>query len=158
MKIVIVAVGQRQPAWAQAALEDYLTRFPADFKVELKEVKAEPRSTRGNDPVQRLLVAEAARIRAATPPGGRLVALDERGADWTTDRLASTLGRWREEGVQPVFVIGGPDGLEAGLKQAAHTQLRLSSLTLPHALARVLLAEQLYRAWSVLSNHPYHRP
>jgi 23S rRNA (pseudouridine1915-N3)-methyltransferase len=157
MKIVIVAVGQRQPAWAQAALEDYLTRFPADFKVELKEVKAEPRSAKGNEPVQRLLVAEAARIRAAIPAGGRIVALDERGADWTTDKLAGTLGRWRDEGAQPVFVIGGPDGLDSGLRQGAHTQLRLSSLTLPHALARVLLAEQLYRAWSMLANHPYHR-
>jgi 23S rRNA (pseudouridine1915-N3)-methyltransferase len=157
MKITIVAVGQRQPAWAQAAVDDYLARFPADFKVDLKEVKAEPRSGKSNDPVPRLTAAEAVRIRAAAPAGARFVALDERGADWSTETLASTLGRWRDEGAHPVFVIGGPDGLDAGFKQTAHTQLRLSSMTLPHALARVLLAEQLYRAWSILANHPYHR-
>ena len=157
MRITIVAVGQRQPAWAQAAVDDYLARFPADFKVELKEVKAEPRSGKGNEPVARLMAAEAERIRAAAPSGGRLVALDERGADWATATLASMLGRWRDEGAHPVFVIGGPDGLDDGLKRSAHTRLRLSSLTLPHALARVLLAEQLYRAWSMLANHPYHR-
>lgn len=157
MRITIVAVGQRQPAWAQAAVTDYLTRFPADFKVDLKEVKAEARSGKGNEPVQRLMAAEATRIRAAVPSDGRIVALDERGADWTTQKLAATLGRWRDEGAHPVFVIGGPDGLDVGFRQAAHTQLRLSSMTLPHALARVLLAEQLYRAWSMLVNHPYHR-
>jgi len=157
MRITIVAVGQRQPAWAQAAVDDYLARFPADFKVELREVKAEPRSGKGREPVARLLAAEAERIRTAVPSGGRLVALDERGADWTTATLAAALGRWRDEGAHPVFVIGGPDGLDDGLKQAAHARLRLSSLTLPHALARVLLAEQLYRGWSMLANHPYHR-
>ena len=157
MRITIVAVGQRQPAWAEDAVDDYLTRFPADFKVDLKEVKAEPRTGKSNDPVQRMLTAEAVRIRAASPGDGRFVALDERGVDWPTDKLAATLGRWRDEGVHPVFVIGGPDGLDPGFKQAAHTQLRLSSMTLPHALARVLLAEQLYRAWSILANHPYHR-
>lgn len=157
MRITIVAVGQRQPAWAQAAVDDYLARFPADFRVELKEVKAEARSGKGNEPVQRLLTAEAGRIRAATPDGGHVVALDERGADWTTQKLAASLGRWRDEGVHPVFVIGGPDGLDSEFKQAARAQVRLSSMTLPHALARVLLAEQLYRGWSMLANHPYHR-
>ena len=157
MKITIVAVGQRQPAWAQAAVDDYLARFPPDFKVELKEVKAEPRSGKGNDPVQRLMAAEATRIRSAAPADGRIVALDERGADWTTEKLASTLGRWRDDGVSPVFVIGGPDGLDPDLKKASHAQVRLSSMTLPHAFARVMLAEQLYRAWSMLANHPYHR-
>lgn len=157
MKITIIAVGQRQPAWAQSAVADYLSRFPADFKVELKEVKAEPRSGKSNEAVQRLVAAEAARIRAATPPDGRVVALDERGADWTTDALAASLARWRDEAVHPVFVIGGPDGLDPQLKRSAQAQVRLSSMTLPHALARVLLAEQLYRAWSMLANHPYHR-
>lgn len=157
MRITIVAVGLRQPAWAQAAVDDYLARFPADFKVELKEVKAEPRSGKGNEPAQRLMAAEAARIRAALPADGRMVALDERGADWTTGKLAQALGRWRDDGLHPAFVIGGPDGLDPALKKAAHAQLRLSSMTLPHALARVLLAEQLYRAWSMLNNHPYHR-
>lgn len=157
MRITVVAVGQRQPAWAEAAVHDYLSRFPTDFKVELKEVKAEPRSGKGNEPVQRLLAAEAARVRGALPPGAHLVCLDERGTDWTTAKLAESLARWRDEALHPAFVIGGPDGLDPALKQQARTQLRLSSLTLPHALARVLLAEQLYRAWSMLANHPYHR-
>jgi 23S rRNA (pseudouridine1915-N3)-methyltransferase len=157
MKITIVAVGQRQPAWAQAAVADYLARFPGDFKVELKEVKAEPRSGKGNEPVQRLLASEAGRLRTAVPEGSYLVALDERGADWTTEKLATSLGRWRDDGEHPVFLIGGPDGLDPGLRQSARAIVRLSSMTLPHALARVLLAEQLYRGWSMLANHPYHR-
>ena len=157
MRITIVAVGQRQPAWAQTAVNDYLARFPADFKVELKEVKAEPRGTKGNDPIARLLAAEAARIDAAIPRAAHLVALDERGEAWTTAELASSLGHWRDEALHPTFVIGGPDGLDPSVKQRAQMTLRLSSMTLPHALARVLLAEQLYRAWSLLTNHPYHR-
>ena len=157
MKITIVAVGQRQPAWAIAAVEDYLARFPAEFKVELKEVKAEPRSTKGNDPVARLLGAEAARVDAAVPTGAPTIALDERGADWTTAKLAENIARWRDDNIHAAFLIGGPDGLDAGLKRRVRASVRLSSMTLPHALARVVLAEQLYRAWSMLANHPYHR-
>ncbi len=157
MKIIVVAVGQRQPPWAQAATADYLARFPADFKVELKEVKAEPRSGKGHDPVARLLSAEATRIDAALPAAAHMVVLDEHGTDWTTGMLAQTLGRWRDEAIHPTFVIGGPDGLDPSLKQRARMTIRLSSMTLPHALARVLLMEQLYRAWSILASHPYHR-
>jgi 23S rRNA (pseudouridine1915-N3)-methyltransferase len=156
MKITVVAVGQRQPAWADAAVEEYLSRLPAEFKVELKEVKAEPRS-RSSDPTERMLAAEAARIRAALPDGCLLVALDERGRDWTTRQLADALQRWRDAAEHVAFVIGGPDGLDASLKSAARVLLRLSSMTLPHALARVLLVEQIYRSWSLLANHPYHR-
>lgn len=154
MKIAIVAVGQRQPAWADQAVADYLGRFPSDFSVTLKEVKPEPRS---GAPVERLLAAEAERLRAAVPAGSVLVALDERGKDWTTVQLAEAIGRWRDAAEPVSFVIGGPDGLAPEFKRSARLLLRLSSLTLPHALARVLLAEQLYRAWSLLANHPYHR-
>lgn len=154
MKIQIVAVGQRQPAWADQAVADYLDRFPADFAVTLREVKPEPRS---GAPVEKLLAAEAERLRAAVAPGHLLVALDERGRDWTSVQLAESLARWRDAAESVSFVIGGPDGLAADIKQRARVLLRLSSLTLPHALARVLLAEQLYRAWSLLANHPYHR-
>jgi 23S rRNA (pseudouridine1915-N3)-methyltransferase len=157
MRITIVAVGQRQPAWAGVAVADYLSRLPADFKVELKEVKAEPRSAKGNEPIERLLAAEATRVRAALPAGSLLVALDEHGRDWTTRQLAESLQRWRDAAEQIAFVIGGPDGLDASLKAGARMLLRLSSMTLPHALARVLLVEQLYRSWSLLANHPYHR-
>ena len=154
MKIQIVAVGQRQPAWADQAVADYLDRFPADFAVTLREVKPEPRS---GAPVEKLLAAEAERLRAAVAPGHLLVALDERGRDWTSVQLAESLARWRDAAESVSFVIGGPDGLAADIKQRARVLLRLSSLTLPHALARVLLTEQLYRAWSLLANHPYHR-
>lgn len=155
MKLSLVAIGQRQPPWADAAVKDYLDRLPADFKVELKELKAEPRPTSGD--AARAMAAEAARIRAAVPAAAALVALDERGRDWTSSQLAEQLGRWRDEAQPVAFVIGGADGLDAGLKRDARLLLRLSSMTLPHALARVLLAEQIYRAWSLLAGHPYHR-
>ena len=155
MRITIVAVGQRQPAWADAAVQDYLGRFPAELKVELKEVKAEART--GNIPVSRVLSTEAARIRSALPSGAVLVALDERGKDWSTAQLAERLQQWRDAADDLGIVIGGPDGLDPSLKADARVLLRLSSMTLPHALARVVLAEQLYRAWTVLSGHPYHR-
>lgn len=154
MKITIAAVGQRLPRWADAAVSDYLSRLPREVNVTVADVKAEPRDGR---PTARLLAAEAVRLRAALPQGGRIVALDERGRDWTTAELAAALGQWRDASEPAGFVIGGPDGLDVALKQAAHVQLRLSSLTLPHALVRVLLAEQLYRAWSILAGHPYHR-
>ncbi|HQR19343.1 MAG TPA: 23S rRNA (pseudouridine(1915)-N(3))-methyltransferase RlmH [Burkholderiaceae bacterium] len=156
MKILILAVGQRQPAWVDAAVNDYLARFPADFKVELRELKAEPRTGRA-DEAERCRSAESGRLRAAVPAGSQLIALDERGKDWTTQQLAEQLGGWRDGGDSVTFAIGGPDGLDEGFRREARLLLRLSSMTLPHALARVLLAEQLYRAWSILARHPYHR-
>ena len=156
MKILILAIGQKQSAWVTAAVDDYLARFPAEFKVELRELKAEIRTGRP-DEAERCRVAESERLRAAVPAGSHLVALDELGKDWTTQQLADQLGRWRDTAENVAFAIGGPDGLDARFKREARLQLRLSSLTLPHALARVLLAEQLYRAWSILARHPYHR-
>jgi 23S rRNA (pseudouridine1915-N3)-methyltransferase len=156
MKILLVAIGQKQPAWVDAAVNDYLARFPADFRVELRELKAEARTGRADD-AERCRTAEAQRLRAALPAGSQLVALDERGKDFTTQQLADQLGRWREQGESVVFAIGGPDGLDDGFKRESRLQLRLSSMTLPHALARVVLTEQLYRAWSILARHPYHR-
>jgi len=154
MRITIVAVGQRQPDWAETAVADYLARFPSDFRVELKTVKAE---TRAGQPPARLMAAEAERIRAALPSGSLLVALDERGRDLSTTQFAQQLGKWRDSAESPAFIIGGADGLDPGLKSDARMMMRLSAMTLPHALARVLLAEQVYRAWSLLANHPYHR-
>jgi 23S rRNA (pseudouridine1915-N3)-methyltransferase len=156
MKILILAIGQKLPAWADAAVNDYLARFPADFKVELREMKAEPRTGR-TDEAARCRSAESERLRAAVTVGSQLVALDERGKDWTTQQLAEHLGRWRDSGENLAFAIGGPDGLDEGFKRDARLQLRMSSMTLPHALARVVLVEQLYRAWSILVRHPYHR-
>jgi 23S rRNA (pseudouridine1915-N3)-methyltransferase len=155
MKLVLVAVGQRQPAWAGAAFEDFAKRFPAECRLELKAVKAEPRSS--GKPVEALMAAEAARIAAALPKGARIVLLDERGERRTSLQLAQRLRFWLGDGRDVALVIGGPDGLDAALAARADETLRLSDLTLPHALARVLLAEALYRAWSLLSGHPYHR-
>jgi len=154
MKLVIVAVGQRQPAWVNDAVADYLARFPADFDVRLVEVKAEARSGQA---VERTLVAEGQRLQAAVAQATVVVALDEHGKDWTTVQFAEQLQKWRARSERVAFVIGGPDGLDPDFKRAAAMRVRLSSLTLPHALARVLLAEQLYRAWSILAHHPYHR-
>jgi 23S rRNA (pseudouridine1915-N3)-methyltransferase len=152
--ITLIAVNARQPAWADAASDEFLGRLPADWAVAVRRVKAEPRE--GRTPAQ-IMQREAERIRAALPADSLLVALDEGGQDWTSARFAKALQRWRDDGAHPAFVIGGADGLDPALKREARLLLRLSSLTLPHALARVVLAEQLYRGWSIASGHPYHR-
>lgn len=155
MRLLVVAVGQRVPDWAQTAWDDYAKRFPPELRVELKAVKTEPRSS--GKALDALLAAERQRIEAAIPRGTRVVVLDERGTALSTRALADRLGAWQLGGDDVAFVIGGPDGLDPGLRAAAHERIRLSDLTLPHALVRVLLVEQLYRAWSVRAGHPYHR-
>ena len=154
MRLVIVAVGQRVPDWAQTAWDDYAKRFPHEIKIELKAVKTEPRASKTLDT---LYAAERTRIETAIPKGARVVVLDERGTSLTTLALASRLTDWQLGGGDVALVIGGPDGIEPAFRQAAHERIRLSDLTLPHAFARVLLIEQLDRAWSVNANHPYHR-
>jgi len=149
----IVAVGQRVPDWAQTAWGDYAKRFPPEIRIELKAVKTEPR---GSKTLETLYAAERTRIEAAIPRGARVVALDERGEVLSTPALARRLTLWQEQG-DVALLIGGPDGLDPALRQAAHERIRLSDLTLPHAFARVLLVEQLYRAWSINAKHPYHR-
>ena len=153
MLLRIVAVGQRVPDWAQTAWDDYAKRFPPEIRIELKAVKTEPR---GSKTLETLYAAERARIEAAIPRGARVVALDERGEGLGTQALARRLTLWQEQG-DVALLIGGPDGLDPALRAAAHERIRLSDLTLPHAFARVLLIEQLYRAWSVNAKHPYHR-
>jgi 23S rRNA (pseudouridine1915-N3)-methyltransferase len=152
--LVIVAVGQRVPDWAQTAWDDYAKRFPHEIKIELKAVKTEPR---GSKTVEQLYAAERKRIEEAIPKGTRIVALDERGTSLRTTALADRLKEWQLGGGDVALVIGGPDGLDPEFRQAAHERVRLSDLTLPHAMVRVLLIEQLYRAWSINANHPYHR-
>ena len=155
MKLLVVAVGQRQPAWADTAWGDFAKRFPPEMRLELKALKAEPRSS-GKTAAQ-CMAAEAARFEAALPKGVRRVVLDECGTRLTTAQLADRLRFWRGDGRDVALLIGGPDGLDPALKAGADETLRLSDLTLPHAFARVLLAEAIYRAWSVLEGHPYHR-
>jgi 23S rRNA (pseudouridine1915-N3)-methyltransferase len=155
MKLLVAAVGQRLPDWARAAWDDYAKRFPPELRIELKAIKTEPRT--GGKTAAQCMAAERARIEAAIPKGAHVVALDERGAALTTPALAARLRDWQESGDDTALLIGGPDGLDPALRTAAHERIRLSDLTLPHALARVLLIEQLYRAWSVNAGHPYHR-
>lgn len=155
MQVRVIAVGTRMPEWVRHPVDDYTGRMPQDFRVEWREVRAEQRGAGATPAVW--MAREAQRIRAAIPQGAIVVALDERGADLTTRELAARIDRWRRESQSTAILIGGPDGLDPALKTEARERLRLSSLTLPHPLVRILLAEQLYRAWSVLANHPYHR-
>ena len=154
MKLRVVALGHRMPAWVTAGWDDYARRMPPEFALELVELKPEPRD-RGKT-VQQMLAAEALRITAACKDM-RIVALDEQGQQWTTRRLAESLSTWREEASNTAFVIGSADGLSSDIKRKASAVVALSALTLPHGLVRIVVAEQLYRAVSLLSGHPYHR-
>jgi 23S rRNA (pseudouridine1915-N3)-methyltransferase len=135
MKLWVIAVGHKMPAWAETATQDYLKRMPADCAIQIKELKPDISPAK-----------EAIKI-----------ALDERGKDLSTQDLANQLSNWRQDGKDIALLIGGADGLDAELKKEAASMIRLSSMTLPHAMARVLLVEQLYRAWTILQGHPYHR-
>jgi 23S rRNA (pseudouridine1915-N3)-methyltransferase len=154
----MLAVGNRLPDWMNAGFAEYAKRMPRELPLELVEIKPEPRTT--GKTVAAMMAAEAKRIEAALPPRCRRVALDERGEALDTQALAQRLGQWQtghDGGADVAFLIGGPDGLDPALKHGAHERLRLSSLTLPHGLARVVLAEALYRAHSLRCGHPYHR-
>ncbi len=158
MKLLVVAVGQRVPDWAQTAWDDYAKRFPPEIKLELKAIKTEPRSNNKNTAA--LMAAERERIEASIAKeskGTRIVVLDERGKHTSTVQLAQRLTEWQLGGTDVALVIGGPDGLDPEFRKSAQESIRLSDLTLPHAMVRVLLVEQLYRAWSVNAGHPYHR-
>ena len=161
MKLMVVAVGQRMPDWAQTAWDDYAKRFPPEIKLELKAVKTE---ARGSKTVETLMALERNRIEAAISGGKssqgkavHVVALDERGTPLSTKALADRLKAWQGLGDDIALLIGGPDGLDPALRASAQERIRLSDLTLPHAMVRVLLVEQLYRAWSINAGHPYHR-
>lgn len=155
MKLVAVAISARSPGWVETGWDEYARRMPRELPLTLIEIKPEPR--REGKPAAAMMAAEAERLAAALPSGCRRVALDERGEAPTTEQLAQRLAKWMSVGDDVAFLIGGPDGLDPALKSSAHETMRLSSLTLPHALVRVILAEALYRATSVLKHHPYHR-
>lgn len=154
MKLTVVAVGHRQPDWVEAGCAEYLKRMPRECATAVVEIKPEPRGSKNRE---QLLAAEKSRIEDVASAGSRLVVLDERGDDLTTLKLAKRLETWMLDGRDVVLLIGGADGLDEELKARADDRIRLSSLTLPHGMARLLLCEQLYRAVSVLKNHPYHR-
>lgn len=153
VKFIVVAVGHRMPAWVDAGFAEYAGRMPREARVELVSLKP---ALRGGPP-QRALEAEGERILSALPDGCMKIVLDERGTLVRTTELARRFARWREGGRNVAFILGGADGLAESVKKAADFTWSLSSLTLPHGLARVVVAEQLYRAVSILHNHPYHR-
>jgi 23S rRNA (pseudouridine1915-N3)-methyltransferase len=155
VQLIIAAVGHKMPAWIEEGFGEYAKRMPSECRIQLKEIKPVERS--GSKTAETVMALERGKIEAALPKGSRIVALDERGKDLTTMQLSQLLTQWQQDGRDVTFVIGGADGLDAGFKASADMLVRISSLTLPHGMVRVLLAEQLYRAWSITQNHPYHR-
>ncbi len=155
MEILILAVGTRMPAWVDTAFQEYQKRMPVDAALRLIEIKPEKREG-GKTPTQ-LMQAEAQRIEAVLPRAAFRVALDEKGKQLTSVLLSQHWQQWREQARDLAFIVGGPDGLSPSIKSSADFLWSLSQLTLPHALVRVMLAEQLYRAVSILQQHPYHR-
>ena len=153
--MTILSVGHRMPAWIQDGFHEYARRMPPEVKVELVELKPEDRGA--GKAAERAMALEGERLLAAVPAGGTLLALDERGRSVSTQGLSVMLSEWMRDATHPVFAIGGADGLADAVKQKAAKLVSLSALTLPHGLVRVVLAEQLYRAWSILARHPYHR-
>lgn len=143
------------PDWVLTAWDEYAKRLPADWTVTLKEIKPESR-TSGKTP-QQMMLAEAQRIEAAIPEQTTRIALDEVGRDYSTRQFAEKLQTWHQSSQNIVLIIGGPDGLDPSLKASCDGLIRLSSMTMPHPMVRVVLIEQIYRAWSILVNHPYHR-
>ena len=142
------------PAWIQTGVDEYTKRMPAEARIDLIELKPEDRASKS---IPKVLELEAARIKASVPKSAEIVVLDERGSMIKTTDLAAWLKSWMAEGVSPCFVIGSADGLAPAFKQSAKKTIALSGCTLPHAMVRLMLVEQLYRAWSLTQNHPYHR-
>jgi 23S rRNA (pseudouridine1915-N3)-methyltransferase len=155
MQLIIAAVGHKMSGWIEEGFSEYVKRMPPECRIQLKEIKPVDRS--GSRNAEHVMALERTRIEAAIPKGARIIVLDERGRDLTTMQLAQHLAQWQQDGRDVTFVIGGADGLDQEFKAAADQSIRISSLTLPHAMVRVVLAEQLYRAWSITQNHPYHR-
>ena len=155
MNITVLAVGSKMPRWVDEAVAEYAKRFGRDIRYTLKEIKPQKRG--GGIGAEQGMAAEEKRILEALPENALLVALDERGEAPTSLQLAQHLKNWQQNGEHVCFVIGGADGMSDALKSRARLLLRLSSLALPHGMVRVLLTEQLYRAVSILNNHPYHR-
>ena len=155
MQIHILSVGEKMPAWADAAAQEYLKRMPKELGVRLVEIR--PAARAAGKPVAALLKQEALRLQAAVPAGALKVLLDERGQHWTSAQFAARLKEWLQRQSAIAFLIGGADGVDAQIRTQADIELSLSAFTLPHALARVVLVEQLYRAASILKGHPYHR-
>ncbi len=155
MKIHLIAVGNRMPDWVEKGYKEYAKRMPREVTLELHEIAAGQRG-KSLDP-KRAMAAEAEKMLAAIPRDCQVIALDEKGQSWSTVQLSQKLEAWMGEGRDVALLVGGPDGLAAECKARADQTWSLSNLVFPHPLVRIVLSEQLYRAWSILRNHPYHR-
>ncbi len=155
MKLRLLAVGHKMPAWVEQGYAEYAKRLPADCALELVEIAPGHRAK--NTSKEKAMQQEADALRKAIRPQDFVVALDVKGQPWSTEQLAQQLNGWRMQGGDVALLIGGPDGMTPELLSLARQRWSLSALTLPHPLVRVLLAEQLYRAWSILQGHPYHK-
>ena len=155
MRLYLIAVGTRMPAWVTQGYEEFARRLPADCALELMEIPAGKRGK--NADIARITRDEGERMLAAIPKGAQVIALEVTGKAWSTEQLARELDAWRHDGRDVALLVGGPEGLAPECVVRAEQRWSLSNLTLPHPLVRIVVAEQLYRAWSILHNHPYHR-
>lgn len=155
MRIRLICVGTKMPGWVTSGYQEYAKRLPADLKLELVEIAPGHRG-KGAD-VKRAIEKESKQILATLGKNEHVVALDVEGKAWSTEQLATNLEAWQMGGQNVALLIGGPDGLSAECLALANQRWSLSNLTYPHPLVRVILSEQIYRAWSLLNNHPYHR-
>jgi 23S rRNA (pseudouridine1915-N3)-methyltransferase len=155
MQFIVAAVGQRMPGWVQEAWAEYARRFPKPFSLDLREIPLQKRAK--NADIERLRDSEGQALLSAVPPGFRMITMDERGKQCSTVELARQMEYWMREERGICLLVGGPDGLSRECRQSSHQSWSLGKLTLPHPLVRVVLAEQIYRAWSITQNHPYHR-
>ncbi|MCB5227171.1 23S rRNA (pseudouridine(1915)-N(3))-methyltransferase RlmH [Alishewanella sp. 16-MA] len=155
MKLILIAVGTKMPSWVQSGFEEYARRFPRDMPFELIEISAGKRGK--NADIKRILELEGEKMLAAVPKGSRIVTLEVTGANWSSPQLSGKLQEWQHDGRDVCFLIGGPEGLSPACIDASEAKWSLSALTMPHPMVRVVMAEALYRAWSISTNHPYHR-
>ena len=155
MRIHLLAVGQKMPSWVEQGYREYAQRMPSEARLELKEIAPGKRGK--NADIKRIVQDEGQRLQQSIPKNSRIVVLDVKGKSWSTEQLAERLGDWMQSGQDVSLLVGGPEGLSSECMALADERWSLSALTFPHPLVRVILAEQLYRAWSVLRNHPYHR-
>lgn len=155
MIIRLIAVGNKMPDWVERGYQEYAKRLPSGYTLHLVEITPEKRTKQSD--IKRLTEKEGEKILAMMKPGNLVIALDVLGLAWTTPQLSTSLQTWHSENRDVDLLVGGPDGLSPTCLQKAHLKWSLSPLTLPHPIVRVVVAEQLYRAWSILHNHPYHR-
>lgn len=155
MRVNIIAIGERMSDWVQAGYEEYARRLATAMPLNLVEIPAEKRGKSAD--IKRIMDKEAKRMLQAIPANAYVVALDREGQSWSTEKLAQHLGQWQQDGNDLAILIGGPEGMSQACLARAQTHLSFSAMTFPHPLIRIMLAEQLYRAWSILQNHPYHK-